>query len=126
MDRLIPGIPLVVFSESPSHPEGTVFEDDGETGYFYAVQPPDHKIYDGVSIYNVEAVVDRDRESWVEIMWSNDGFKSALFINDYPHAVFDFSSRRGYCRSNFPNFSTSNEGWRRDAHCWDDAVMVNF
>jgi hypothetical protein len=106
---------------------GTFFEDDGETGYFYATRLSGHEIFDAVHIHNIASVVDRDRESEVEILWSNDGFKSALLINHYPHAVFDFSAKRGYCRTDFPNSPRRKDGgWQKDTHRWDDAVMRKF
>ncbi|MGP0017489.1 MAG: DUF2251 domain-containing protein [Candidatus Sulfotelmatobacter sp.] len=60
------------------------FEDEGETDYFYALdllRTPD-KILDAVHIYNVANVVDRDRPSQVDIVWSEDGSKCALLINN--------------------------------------------
>jgi hypothetical protein len=126
-ERLVVGEPTLIGSESVSHPVGTFFEDDGETGYFYATRLPDHEILDTAHIYNVASVVDRDRESEVEILWSNDGLKSALLINRYAHAVFDFSAKRGYCRTDFPNFPSSEDArWHKDTHLWDEAVMGNF
>ena len=48
-----------VVADSLSKKFCAVFEDDGETGYFYAVQLPEHKILDAVRIYNGESVMDR-------------------------------------------------------------------
>jgi hypothetical protein len=61
------------------------------------------------------------------ILWSADGMKCVLLINDYPHAVFDFAARRGYCRTNFPN-SAGDEGrsWNTSDHQWKDDVMKWF
>ena len=47
-ERLMVGTPIIVTSESGSQPLGAVFEDDGDTGYFYAVRLLDHKILDAV------------------------------------------------------------------------------
>ena len=122
-----PGKPVLITSESPSQPLGTFFEDEGDTGYFYALTLPEHHIVDAVHIYNVRSVVDRDRKSEVEILWSSDGFKSALLINNYVHAVFDFCAKRGYCRTDFPNFpNNQDDDWRKDTHRWDDVVMDYF
>ncbi len=81
-------------------------------------------ILDAVHIYNVKNIVDRDKPSILCIVWSEDGNKCALLINDYPHAAFDFVAKRGYCRTNFPNFShPGKDGWLRSDHSWsDDAV----
>ena len=126
-ERLIVGKSTFIASESVSQPLGTFFEDDGEAGYFYAIRLPQHTILDAVHIYNVSSVIDRDRESEVEILWSNDGLKSALLINHYAHAVFDFSAKRGYCRTDFPNYpSREDDLWHKDTHRWDESVMANF
>jgi hypothetical protein len=116
-----------VIAESASEPLATVFEDDGETGYFYAVDLRQEKqIADAVHIYNVASVVDRHRESEIEIVWSADGWKSLLLINRYPHAAFDFQQKRGYCRTGFPNFPQSSSDWQRYGHEWDDSVVAFF
>jgi hypothetical protein len=126
-ERLTVGRPIVIAAQSVSDSLGTLFEDDGVTGYFYAVRLPDHEILDAVHIYNAASVVDRDREWEVEIIWSSDGLKSALLINQYAHAVFDFSAKRGYCRTDFPNsLRTEDDGWHTEFHLWDDTVMKSF
>ena len=127
--RFKPGAPVVVAADSPIERFSTVFEDDGQTGYFYAYdsRSTTNPILDAVHIYNVSAVVDRHIDSVAEILWSADGLKSALFINGYPHAVFDFAAKRGYCRNNAPNLPQANQGdWNGSTHEWDDSVMLDF
>jgi hypothetical protein len=113
-------------NDSPNGQHGAFFEDDGETGYFYAVDltKSDMMILDAVHIYNVANVVDRDRPSTLSIVWSEDGMNCALLINGYPHAAFNFAKLRGYCRTNFPNFpKQAHECWSSSDHSWsDDAV----
>ena len=80
-------------------PEGhfvAVFEDDGETGYFYALDMSvkQQPIQDAVHIYNVDNVSDRGIPSTVKIGWSTDSTKAVLLINGDPHAVFDFQARQ--------------------------------
>lgn len=68
-----------------------MFEDDGHTGYFYACDqsaPEGARILDACRICNVATVLDRDRTSEVEIVWTTDGFKATLFVNDYREAYF--------------------------------------
>jgi hypothetical protein len=82
-----------------------IFEDDGITGYFYAIERPETgemKILDAVHIYNVDNVTDKDRPSEVKIYWTKDLNKSGLFINDYCHAIIDFKNKNGLCRTGFP------------------------
>jgi hypothetical protein len=114
-------------SDSLTLPHSAFFEDDGETGYFYALDltRSDNMIVDAVQIYNVANVSDRERESSTSILWSADGMKCALLINDYPHAVFDFVAKRGYCRTNFPNLPNTPSGcWEGSDHHWSDEAIA--
>lgn len=85
---------------------GVVFEDDTDTGYFYAVEmePGTGKmnILDALHIYNVEEVPEEQRKGKIRIIWSKDWQRCALVINNYCHAVFDFENHGGYCRNEFP------------------------
>src|SRR5678815_4002694 len=98
------GSEVFVAQDAPDGRYSAFFEDDGETGFFYAVDlgQADNMILDAVHIYNVANVVDRDRPSTLSIVWSEDGLRCALLINSSPHAAFDFAVKRGYCRTNFP------------------------
>jgi hypothetical protein len=112
--------------DSPSGRFSAFFEDDGDTGYFYALdleRADADQILDAVQVYNVANVVDADRPSELSIIWSADGLKCALLINDYPHASFDFAARRGYCRTNFPNFPDSDV-WFKSSHEWSDVAIA--
>src|SRR5215472_12020677 len=93
------GKPAVVDSVSPAEQYAAVFEDDGETGYFYGLDQAldENPIVDALQIYNVAQVTDNHIPSLVQIVWSSDGLKTALLINDFPHAVVDFEGRRAYC-----------------------------
>ena len=99
-----------------------MFEDDGETGYVYALNLA---VVDAVHIYNVLSAVGRSRQSQVEILWAADGMKSALPINRYPHAVFDLEKRRGYCRTGFPGSRQGSGDWSENHDC-DGSVMGIF
>jgi hypothetical protein len=113
------GQPSVVEAASPTPPFVVVFEDDGTTGYFYALDTSrgDNPIVDALQIYNVAAVKDRHLPSKVQLVWSQDDKKAALLINKYPHAIFDFVACRGYCRTGFP--SPKKTGWTQQDHKWD-------
>ena len=102
-ERFRPGTATVITSESPSSSFGCVFEDDGVTGYFYAVDRHSGAgILDAVHIYHVPNLLNRDRDSEAEVQWSSDGLKAGLFINDQLHAIIDFDARIAYGRSNYP------------------------
>ena len=124
--KFLPGDRGWFASDSPSSSFSGVFEDDGETGYFYAYDRSrtDNPILDALHIYNVRNVTDREIESEVEILWSADGLKAALLINDYPHAILDFEGKRGYCRTGFP---PPTGGWRASTRePWDDSLVQWF
>jgi hypothetical protein len=125
-ESLLVGNPIIIAADAPDGGHSAFFEDDGETGYFYAVDlaRTEDPIVDAVWIYNVKNVVDRDRPSQVGIIWSEDGARCALLINDYPHAAFDFAAKRGYCRTNFPNFKNPDDGnWVTADHSWSDEAV---
>lgn len=119
------GVKAVVESASPEGSFAVVFDDDGDTGYFYALDLArmGNPILDAVHIYEVERVPDKHVPYTIQIVWSGDGKKSLLMINDYPHAVFDFETKRGYCRSGFPPPSTD---WTKHDHQWDEKVLELF
>jgi len=122
-----PGDKSFAAEDSSKGQYSAVFEDDGDTGYFYAVDltRTDKMILDAVHIYDVANVVDKDRPSTLKIVWADDGLKCALLINGYPHAVFDFVAQRGFCRTNFPNFPSRSEGcWPQSDHTWSDEVVA--
>ena len=119
------GNEVVIQLDSPDGRFSAVFEDDGETGYFYALDlaQTGDMIVDAVQIYNVANIADRACPSALLIVWSEDGSKCGLLINGYPHAVFDFTARRGYCRTNFPNFPPSKStSWSSDHQWSNDAI----
>lgn len=100
-----------------------IFEDNGETGYLYAYDTNvEQPILDALHIYNVHDVSDKEIPSLFQIVWSSDGLKGVLLINDYPHAVFDLENRRGYCRTNFPTpdpkFTIHSHEWHDDCLNW--------
>ncbi|QQO07617.1 DUF2251 domain-containing protein [Breznakiella homolactica] len=96
------------------------FEDDTETGYFYAIDTNyEMPIQDALHIYNVKDVLDRNIPSEVIITWSKDGLKSILFINNYPHAVIDFENKKAYCRTGFPPHDIDSI-WSSNGHSWDE------
>jgi len=119
------GTETVIDSMSPAGRYAVVFEDDGETGYFYALDTSkgDDPIVDARHIYNVDSVADKDIPSTVQIVWSTDGLKAALVINRYPHAVFDFEAKRGYCRTGFPQL---HKEWSQYDSRWDDSALELF
>jgi hypothetical protein len=70
----------------------------------------------------VQDILDPSVSVKLEILWSEDGLKSCLAINGFKHAVFDFESRKAWCRSNYPppdrKFTKS--------HKWSDEALAPF
>jgi hypothetical protein len=121
------GSSSVVEGPSPESHYVAIFEDDGDTGYFYALDPTQegNPIQDAVHIYNVANVTDRDTPSVIKIGWSMDSAKVVLLINGYPHAVFNFEAKRGYCRTGFP--PPAKQGpWSTCSHEWNEAALQLF
>ena len=117
---------LNVYDPAFAARQSAVFEDDGETGYFYAVDRSvrEQPIQDALHIYNVASVTDKVRPSTVKIGWADDGLKAVLLINDYPHAVFDFAAQQGYCRTGFPPPGVGP--WSQQGHEWNEACIALF
>lgn len=117
------GNEVVLSSDSPTANYGVVFEDDGTVSYLYGVEfsGENYDVLDAMHIYNVAAVIDKDIPSTIQIVWSEDGLKAALFINDYPHAVFDFANYNGFCRTNFPS---PGPNWKRPE--WSNHALEGF
>ena len=118
------GSETLVEGLSPSRPYCCVFEDDGRSAYFYALDldRTEQRVVDAMHIYNVTSVANRDRPSTLQVVWSEDGMKAALLINDYAHAVFDFEHRRGYCRTGSPPASE----WATNDHSWSESALIPF
>ena len=106
------GQEIMVESHSEDETKGVVFEDDGETGYFYArdFKKPDSGFVDALHIYNVQGVVDRDRPAALKILWTRDYSAAALLINLRPQAVFHFGKKCGYAPDPFPS-SAADPDW---------------
>ena len=111
-EELIVGKETIYQTDSPDGKRGVVFEDDGETGYFYArdYSKPDELFVDALHIYNVQGVKDRDKPSKIKIIWTRDFSAAALLINQIPHAVYNFNECCGYAQNPFPN-PNPNTGW---------------
>jgi hypothetical protein len=93
-----------LLSSTATNPEFQVmFEDDGTTGYFYAVlDAAESEILDALHIYNVQDVADRDEPVTAQIFWDEPQTTAVLIIGGYCHALYDFQRRAGFCRNAFP------------------------
>jgi hypothetical protein len=125
--QLLVGQPTVIEGPAPTGSFVAVFEDDGETAYFYAVDRSlePNPIRDAVHVYDVAQVTDREEPSVVSVGWSVDNQKVVLLINSSPHAIFDFQRKQGFCRSGFPP-PLSNTEWSARGHGWDESASALF
>jgi hypothetical protein len=92
-----------------------VFEDDGDSGYFYALdvrREHGEKIVDAIQIYTTTEDFGDDHRDPIlaRIVWSDDGKRSGLKIDGRLQAVFDFSNLVGYGLIPFP---PASNGWAR-------------
>ena len=111
---LVPGEDAFLESFSPENRYGVVFEDDGETAYFYAVEKDQAggglKILDALHIYEAPDPDDPPPPGTGEggvrskllIVWSKDWMKCALVLDGYCQAIFDFEVQGGYNINEFP------------------------
>ena len=121
------GTPIVLEGPAPDGPFAAVFEDDGDTGYFYALDSHEegNPLQDAVHVYNTANVADRDKPVRAVIGWSIDNRKVVLLINDYPHAIFDFEAKQGCCRTGFPPPDPVGN-WSIDGHTWSESAIDLF
>jgi hypothetical protein len=114
-------------SYSPENRWGVVFEDDGDTAYFYAMEKDPEgqglRVLDALHIYETAgkparpaakkaqaksakprkvAVAPAPSPSKLIIVWSRDWEKCALVIDGFCHAIYDFKEQGGYSINEFP------------------------
>ena len=110
---ITPGTDTFVECVSEENNYAVVFEDDTDTGYFYALEADaetgHQRILDALHIYQV-GEEDTPPPGVLKIIWSTDWLKCALVIDNKCHAVFDFQNQGGYNRSEFP---PPNETWTK-------------
>ncbi len=121
------GTPTMIEGPAPKGPFMAVFEDDGDTGFFYALDTrvEGNPLQDAVHIYNSANVTNREKPVLAVIGWSIDNKKAVLLINDYPHAIFDFDERQGYCRTGFPPPNPEGK-WSMGGHSWEESAVALF
>ena len=118
------GDKFVLQVDAPSREVTVVFEDDGDTGYLYALAPlasGELELLDALHVYNAEADL-RGADIRLEVEWSEDSKLAGLRLNASLWALFDFGAQTGWSRSNFPPPAGR---WRmgEDRPAWDDALV---
>jgi hypothetical protein len=123
----VAGEEIFLESSSSENNYAVVFEDDTETGYFYALrvnkETGEQQILDAVHIYESADIPTGKRPGTIKIIWSTDWLKCALLVNNYCHAVFDFGQQGGYCRNEFP---PPNDIWTKSERQLTDEMVTDF
>jgi hypothetical protein len=106
----IAGEDLFMESFAPENSYGVVFEDDGESAYFYAVEKAQDelRILDALHIHETDEDSEPRPPAQLKIIWSRDWLKCALVIDAHVHALFDFEAHGGY---NINEFPPPNDFW---------------
>lgn len=116
----VAGEDLFLESFAAENSYGVVFEDDGDTAFFYAVKKEQEElsILDALHIHETgsddETAEASDEEAeplppaQLKIIWSRDWLKCVLVIDGHVHALFDFEAQGGY---NINEFPPPNEFW---------------
>lgn len=98
---------------------GVVFEDDGETGYFYATNGTHSKIYDALHVYDRNETEAIQPGEQVFVVWNPFRKRAGLYFRNKFQAIFDFISHRGTCRNGFPPPGIE---WPQSGHNWDEKL----
>ncbi|MBS1934220.1 MAG: DUF2251 domain-containing protein [Bacteroidetes bacterium] len=125
--KFVWGEDLFIESFSPENRYGTVFEDDGETAYFYAVEQDEEgkgqRILDALHIYETTKTKKKRNVSELMIVWSKDWLKCALIIDSACHAIFDFEKQGGY---NINEFPLPNSFWTKHGRKLTNEIIQNL
>lgn len=120
---IVAGEDNFVESRSPENQFGVVFEDNGETGYFYALEMDKEgdgfKILDALHIYEGTEFGKIN----LKIVWSKDWLKCALVLDGYCHAIFDFEAQGGYNINEFPPL---NNIWTKGGRKLTNELIQSF
>ncbi len=104
--NIIIGKQTFIESVSSENNYQVIFEDDTDTGYFYAAErnkdTDELRILDMLLVYDVESIEVSEQNITLHIIWSTDWMKCGLILNNYCHAIFDFENEVGYNRHEFP------------------------
>ena len=107
-----PTIEVVIEGPSPQGDYSCIFEDDGVTGYFYALDrsKTENPIVDAILIYQYTQGNASNRTTELKILWDGFGSKCVLSFDGHLYGMFDFENRTGYSSTGFPE-PDNNSGW---------------
>jgi hypothetical protein len=123
---ITPGTAVFIECKSEENNYAVVFEDDTDTGYFYAmeIEPAtgNERILDALHIYQI-GDEDTPQPGILRIMWSTDWLKCALIIDNNCHAIFDFENHGGY---NLTQFPPPNEIWTQRGREMSEELVIQL
>ncbi|MEO5684141.1 MAG: DUF2251 domain-containing protein [Chitinophagaceae bacterium] len=126
-EAFVAGEETFVESSSSENNYAVAFEDDTETGYFYAIElnkaTGEQQVLDAVHIYEADDIETAKKPGMIGLLWSTDWSKCGLLINKYCCAVFDFTAQGGYCRNEFP---PPNGIWTKGERRLTDEMVTDF
>ncbi len=109
----------------PKQFEGTgyavVLDDDGETGFLYAVTEDFGEVLDALHLYSSDSPGRLELNEKVYIIWSPLLSKAGLYYHGAFQAVIDFKNAAACCRAGLPPPEPS--GWCRSSHHWDPKMQ---
>lgn len=110
------------YSKNLNEEFGVVFEDDGDTGYFYATNAAHTEIYDALHLYDRPSAKAVEPGDKIFIVWNSSRLKAGIYYHDRFQAIFDFPTKRGICRNNFGVSTPTQSGWSAQGHAWDESM----
>ena len=97
--QLVVGEEQVIKSLAPEGMLAAVFEDDGRTGYFYALDESVEEIRLWTQYTSTMPKTFQTVTFLLMLKLAGQKIvKCVLLINGYPHGAFDFVGKNGYCR----------------------------
>ncbi len=104
---------------------GVVFEDDGESGYFYATDAEHATVHDALHLFDAGDRAAPAPGDQLFVVWHPSLRRAGLFYGGRFHAVFDFAAHRGVCRDGQPAASAAGN-WSPQGHAWDEDLVAGL
>src|SRR5687768_4983642 len=97
-EEIKPGEGCFIQSESAEHAFVVVFEDDNETGYFYAAEKDatgSLSILDMLFVYDAQQVSAKEKKAKLSILWLTNCRRFALIFINTAILFFNFKTKEG-------------------------------
>jgi hypothetical protein len=124
-----PGQGFYLESDCPQGRYQVAFEENWEAAWFHLIDTridtkvdadkPQHSLWLYQPQNDAELFCEPDGTGLINIIWSSDGKRVGLFINNRGLALFDIEHRYAFCHEPIP--STAQSRWQQ--HPWDDRLL---